>query len=211
MTPSKFVVADDHALIRQALCDWLKETFAGAAIQQTEYGTAAEKLVREEQPDLLILDISLPDKNGLEVLKQLRAENLDLPILILSNHAEDQYALRAFRAGADGYLMKNCTRNQFLDAVRLVLNGKKYISSPVAERMAAIIYDNAPRQPHEMISDRELEVLKLLASGKTVSSIAKELSLGVATISTYRARLLEKMRMASNAELTRYAIDNKLI
>lgn len=207
----RFIIADDHALIRQALCDWLKETFAGAAIEQTEHGTAAEKLAREKPPDLLILDISLPDKNGLEVLKQLRAEKLKMAILILSNHDEDQYALRAFRAGADGYLMKSCTRDQFVGAIRLVLSGKKYISSPVAERMAAIIYDNAPQQLHEMISDRELEVLKLIASGKTVSAIAKELSLGVATVSTYRARLLEKMNMSSNAELTRYAIDNKLI
>jgi two-component system, NarL family, invasion response regulator UvrY len=207
----RFLIADDHALIRQALVNWLRESYPAAAITEAEEGLTAEKLAKAEKPDIIILDISLPDKNGLEVLKQLRSEEINIPILILSNHPEDQYAIRAFRAGANGYLAKNCSHDELIRAIRVILSGRKYISSKVAENMAALLDNNVPRELHQIISDRELQVLKFLASGKTVSQIADELSLSVATISTYRARLLEKMNMSNNAELTRYAIDNGLV
>lgn len=207
----RFLIADDHDLIRQALVSWLKESFAAAGVKETQTGVSAEKIVRSEKPDAIILDISLPDKNGLEVLKQLRSEEINIPVLILSNHAEDQYALRAFKAGANGYLMKNCTRDELVNALKIVLSGRKYISSKVAEKMIAMMDPKGPKELHEIISDRELQVLKLLASGKAVSQIANDLSLGVATVSTYRARLLEKMNLKNNAELTRYALDNDLV
>lgn len=207
----QFLIADDHNLIQQALATWLRDSFPAAGIKITQSGSSAEALVRTEQPSAIILDISLPDKSGLDVLKQLRSEDINIPVLILSNHSEDQYALRAFKAGANGYLMKNCTQEEFVNALKIVLIGRKYISHNIAEKMVALMNSNDAQELHEIISDRELQVLQLLASGKSVSEIANDLSLGVATVSTYRARLLEKMKMKNNAELTRYAIDNGLV
>ena len=207
----RILISDDHDLIRQGLVNWLRAGFPFAEIKEANNGLQAERIARSENPDVILLDISLPDKNGLEVLKQIRAEKIKIPILVLSIHSEDQYAVRIFRAGGDGYMEKNCTQEELVNAVKVVLSKRKYISGKVAEKMAALLGDNTHKELHEIISDRELQVMKMIASGKTVSDIADELSLGVATISTYRARLLEKMHMANNAELTHYAIENGLL
>jgi DNA-binding NarL/FixJ family response regulator len=203
------IIADDHELVRSGLSKIVAEEFPSANVQEVSNGAGAEKLLRSGSWDLLIMDMSMPDKTGLEVLKQLRAEQVKVPVLIISIHPENQYALRVLKAGGNGYITKDCPRSEFLNALKIILSGKKYISQGVAEKLASR-FDDMEKEQHELISDRELQVLKLIASGKTVSEIADELSLSVATVSTYRSRLLEKMNMKNNAELTVYAINNNL-
>lgn len=205
------LIVDDHELIRHCLSRIVSEEFTDVKILEASNGMEAEKRVRSSKPDLIIMDMSMPDKTGLDVLKQLRSESIKTPILILSIHPENQYAMRVLKAGGNGYITKDCPRIEFINAVRIILSGKKYISSDVAEKLASRFDDDISKEEHELISDRELQVLKLLASGKTVSEIAGELSLSVPTVSTYRSRLLEKMKMKNNAELTVYAINNQLV
>jgi two-component system invasion response regulator UvrY len=205
------LIADDHELVRGGLARIVAEEYPSALIQEVSNGTQAEKTGRTKNWDLLIMDMSMPDKTGLDVLKQLRSESIKIPVLILSIHPENQYAIRVLKAGGNGYIMKDCPRADFINAVKIILSGKKYISSEVAEKLASKFDDEVNKEQHELISDRELQVLNLIASGKTVSEIALELSLSVATISTYRHRLLEKMNLKNNAELTHYAIKNQLV
>ncbi|HXB40327.1 MAG TPA: response regulator transcription factor [Bacteroidia bacterium] len=205
------LIADDHELVRGGLARIVAEEFSSATIQEAPNGTQAEKLARTKKWDLLIMDMSMPDKSGLDVLKQLRSESIKIPVLILSIHPENQYALRVLKAGANGYISKDCPRTDFVNAVRTILSGKKYISPEIAEKLASRFDDDSSKEQHELISDRELQVLKLIASGKSVSQVADELSLSVATVSTYRSRLLEKMNLKNNAELTHYAISNHLV
>jgi len=204
------LIADDHELVRGGLARIVAEEFPSATIHEVENGLQAEKMARTGKWDLIITDMSMPDKTGLDVLKQLRSESIKTPVLILSIHPENQYAIRVLKAGANGYITKDCPRTEIVKAVRTILSGKKYISSTVAERLASR-FEEMGREEHELVSDRELQVLKFIASGKTVSEIADELSLSVATISTYRSRLLEKMGLKNNAELTLYAINHKLV
>jgi len=161
--------------------------------------------------DVIITDLSMPGRSGLDALRQIRESFPKLPVLVLSMHPEDQYAIRVLNAGASGYINKDSAQEELIVAMNKVLNGKKYISSRVAEQMAEAIDDNSNKAPHETLSDREFDVLKMLASGKAVSEIADMLSLSSTTISTYRARILEKMKMKSNADITRYALENQLI
>jgi len=205
------LIADDHELVRGGLARIIAEEFPSAVIQEVSNGTQAEKMARAQKWDLIISDMSMPDKTGLDVLKQLRSEGNKTPILIISIHPENQYALRVLKVGGNGYITKDCPRNEFINALRIIISGKKYISQNVAEKLASRYDEDLNKEQHELISDRELQVLKLIASGKTVSEIAKELSLSVPTISTYRSRLLEKMKMKNNAELTLYAINNSII
>ena len=205
------IIADDHELVRGSLARIIAEEFPFAIIHEAPNGTQAEKLGRTKTSDLLIMDMSMPDKTGLDVLKQLRSESIKIPILILSIHPENQYAIRVLKAGGNGYITKDCPRVEFVNAVRIILSGKKYISAGIAEKLASRFNEDMSKEQHELISDRELQVLKLIASGKTVSGIADELSLSVPTISTYRSRLLEKMNLKTNAELTHYAINNHLV
>lgn len=205
------LVVDDHELVRKGLSSIVSEEFAEVQVKEAANGTDAEKLVRSGQWDLIIMDMSMPDKTGLDVLKQLRSESIKVPVLILSIHPENQYALRVLRAGGNGYIAKDCPRTDLISAIKQILNGKKYISPSVAEKLASRFDEDTDKEQHELISDRELQVLKLIASGKTVSEIAVELSLSVATVSTYRGRLLEKMKMKNNAELALYAINNHLV
>ncbi len=205
------LIADDHELIRSGLARIIAEEFFSAIIQVAEGGLQAEKMARKGKWDLIISDMSMPDKTGLDVLKQLRTEGIKIPVLILSIHPENQYALRVLKAGGNGYITKDCPRAEFINAVKVILSGKKYISANVAEKLASRFDDEINKEQHELISDRELQVLKLIASGKTISEIANELSLSIATISTYRHRLLEKMDLKNNAELTHYAISNNLV
>jgi two-component system invasion response regulator UvrY len=207
----RLLVADDHAIVRRGLREILGEahdfTVAGEA------ATREEVLARigERAWDVLILDLSLPGCSGIDLLAEVKHRRPDLPVLILTVHPEDQYALRALRAGAAGYLTKESAPEQLVEAVRKVVRGGRYVSPTVAERLAFNLGPDAGRPPHEALSDREYEVLRMLASGKTVSEVAAELSLSVKTVSTYRTRVLEKMGMRTNAELTHYAIKNRLV
>ena len=174
-------------------------------------GDEALQKIKENEFDLVILDISLPGQSGLEVLKELKRNNPKLPVLILSMHSEEQYAGRLLKSGASGYLKKDSAFDQLVSAIRTIDSGKKYISPVVAHILAEFIERDTEKDRHELLSDREFQVLCLIASGKTVTEISKELSLSDKTISTYRARILEKMKMKTNAELTFYTINNKLV
>lgn len=207
----KFLIADDHSLIRKGLSTVLREEFPGAQVTEVTDSFALINKAFEEKWDLIISDISMPGRSILETLRQLKKILPSTPVLILSVHPEDQYVVRALKAGASGYLNKDSHPDELIKAVRQLLQGKKYVSAEGAEKLAASIGDDPNQLPHEKLSEREFDVLKRLASGKTVSEIATALSLSVNTISTYRARILEKMNMQNNAELTLYAVENKLI
>jgi DNA-binding NarL/FixJ family response regulator len=207
----RLLVADDHAIVRRGLHQIVAEapdlTVAGEA------ANAGEVLARidERAWDAVILDLSLPGGEGLDLLVEVRRRRPDLPVLILTVHSEEQYAVRALRAGAAGYLTKESAPEQLVEAVRKVVRGGRYVSPGVAERLAYTLGPDADRPPHETLSDREYQVMRMVASGQTVSEVAEALSLSVKTVSTYRGRILEKMGMKSNAELTHYAIKNKLV
>ncbi len=174
-------------------------------------GHEALKLIRGGACDVVLLDITMPNKSGLDVLKELRTEVPRLPVLVLSMHSEDQYAVRVLRAGAAGYLTKESAPAKLVQAIRKVVRGGKYVSPSLAEKLVSDLGTDTERPPHEVLSDREYQVLCLIASGKTVSEIGAELALSVKTISTYRVRILEKLRMKNNAEITRYAIKERLV
>ena len=207
----KILIVDDHEIVRNGIARIVADEFPEAKIKEVTGGLAAEKAAQKENWNIIIMDMSMPDKTGLDVLKQLRSEGIKIPVLILSIHPENQYAMRILKAGGNGYITKDCPRAEFVNAVRTILGGKKFISAGVAEKLAMRFDDDMTKEQHELISDRELQVLKLLGSGRTVTEIADELSLSVATISTYRSRLLEKMQLKNNAELTLYAINNGLV
>jgi two-component system, NarL family, invasion response regulator UvrY len=205
------LIADDHAILRRGLKEILMGELEDAVFH--EAGSAQHVLDQIEihACDLLILDITMPGRSGLDLLRDLQQLRPELPVLVLSMHPENQYAKRVFRAGAAGYMNKETAPKELVKAVRKVLAGGRYVSAELAEKLAADLSANAARLPHERLSDREFEVVRMIASGKTVSQIAEELHLSVTTVSTYRARILEKMGMANNAELMRYAMDNRLI
>jgi DNA-binding NarL/FixJ family response regulator len=169
------------------------------------------RLVRAERWTAIVLDIGLRGGSGLEVLAEIKRERPELPVLVLTVHSEEQYALRAIRAGAAGFLTKETAPDRLVEAVRKVASGGRYVTPEVAETLASVVAGEAPGAPHERLSDREFEVLKMLASGRTVSQVAAELSLSVKTVSTHRTRILRKMNMSTNAELTHYAVRNGLV
>jgi DNA-binding NarL/FixJ family response regulator len=205
------LIADDHAVVRQGLIQILGNipeiTVAGEAIN----GQEVLDKVRAEAWDVVILDISMPDCSGLDILKQLKSERPKLPVLVLSMHSEDQYAVRALKAGASGYLTKDSAPDELVKAIRKVVSGGRYVGSCLAERLAFEIGADSSKLPHETLSDREFQVLRLIASGKSVTEIAAELSLSSKTVSTYRVRLLQKMNLKTNAELMHYAMQNHLV
>ena len=207
----RVLIADDHTVVRQGLKQILSEdpqlTVVGEAADGNEVLTALETL----SVDALVLDITMPGRNGLDVLKEVKRKRPTLPVLVLSMHPEDQFAIRILRAGAAGYITKESAPEELVGALRKVCSGGKYVSPQLAEKLAVFIEDETTRPPHEKLSDREFEVLRMLALGKTVTEVAEELLLSVKTVSTYRSRVLEKMKMASNADLTRYALQNGLI
>lgn len=206
----KILIVDDHAVVR----DGVKRIFdEPGAVVFGEASTRLEalQLAREEDWDLAVLDLTLGKDSGLEVLKEFKQIRPRLPVLILSMHSEEQYARRAFKAGASGYITKDSSRTELAKAVNQLMSGGRYITSALAERLVFDLGRGSDRPPHETLSDREFEVMRLIASGRTVTQIAGLLSLSDKTISTYRARLLEKMGMRTNAELTRYAIQNNLV
>lgn len=207
----RILIADDHAVVRKGLRQILLEEFPSAEITETADAAALFLKVLRGEWDVVITDISMPDKSGLEVLQQIRREYPRLPVLILSAHSEDQYAIRALKAGASGYLCKDSASEELVTAIRRILLGKKYITSSLAEKLAFHLDQESDRPPHESLSDREFEVMKFLAAGKVVSEIASQLCLSVTTISTYRARILTKMNLKTNYDLTRYAMENNLL
>jgi two-component system invasion response regulator UvrY len=207
----RILIADDHTVVRKGLRQILLEEFPSAEITESaDAATLFMKVLREEW-DVVITDISMPDKSGLEVLQQIRRDHPRLPVLILSAHSEDQYAIRALKAGANGYLCKDSASEELVTAIRRILLGKKYITASLAEKLAFHLDQDSDHPPHESLSDREFEVMKFLASGKVVSEIASQLCLSVTTISTYRARILTKMNLKTNYDLTRYAMENNLL
>ena len=205
------LIADDHTIVREGLKQILSETTDITVADVASTGQEVIEKVRANSYDVVLLDISMPGKTGLEVLKQIKTEHPDVPVLILTMYPEAQYAIRALKAGASGYLIKESTPDELVKAVRTVSEGRRYVSTSLAERLAFDLAGNAGRLPHELLSDREYQVMCRIASGKTVTEIAEELSLSVKTISTYRSRLLEKLSLKNNAELTHYAIQNQLI
>jgi DNA-binding NarL/FixJ family response regulator len=207
----KVCVVDDHAVIREGLKRIISENPGMSVTSEAGDGAEALRVIKSQPCDVVLLDITMPNKTGLDVLKQLHAESPRLPILVLSMHAEDQYAARVLRAGAAGYLTKDSGPGKIVQAIRKVVHGGKYVSLALAERLVADLAVDRSKAPHEVLSDREYQVLCLISSGKSVTDIAAELKLSVKTISTYRVRILEKLNLKNNAELTRYAIKEGLV
>jgi len=208
----RILIADDHAIVREGLKQILADSSDMTVAGEAENGNDAIKLARRCEAEVLLLDISLPDKSGIDVLKQVRKEAPRTAVLMLSMHREDQYAIRSLKAGAAGYLNKQSAPAELVGAIRMVASGRKYISPALAQELANQVGDeNREVAPHELLSDREYQTLIMIASGKTVSEIAAELALSVKTISMYRSRLLQKMKLRHNAELTHYAIKNRLV
>ena len=207
----RVLITDDHAIVREGLRQIVSETSDVSVV--AEASTAAETLtvLRSTSVDVVVLDLNLPDRHGLDLLLQLRASHPRLPVLILSVNREPAYAVRLLKAGASGYVGKDSAREQLVEAIRRVAAGEKYLAPQLAESVAIRLVDSSDREAHERLSDREFEILKLLASGKTVSQIGELLSLSVKTISTHRTRILRKMGMKTNAELMHYAVRNGLV
>lgn len=207
----KFLIADDHTVVRRGLKQILLEAFPSAIIEEVTDAESLLKKVFTQSWDVVISDISMPGRSGLEVLQQVKQQYPKLPVLILSVYPEEQYALRVLKAGASGYLNKDSAPEQLVAAVNRVMLGKKFITPAIAEKLANSLDHDLNKLSHEYLSDREFEVLKLIAGGQAVSDIAAKLSLSVTTISTYRSRIMSKMGLKSNAELIFYAIENKLV
>jgi len=207
----RILIADDHAIVRQGLKQIVTETQDMMVAGEASNGQELLNKIKEGEYDVVVLDITMPGRNGMDVLRQLRSERPWLPVLMLSIHPEEQYALRALRAGASGYLTKESAPDELVVAIRKVSRGGKYVSSSLAEKLAFELEVGREQAPHEALSDREYQVMCMIASGKTVMEIAQKLSLSEKTISTYRSRILEKMKMKNNAELTYYAIKNQLV
>jgi DNA-binding NarL/FixJ family response regulator len=207
----KVLIADDHAVVRRGLREILEETRDVHVAGEAGAAPDTLRLVREQRWDVVVLDIHLPGGSGIDLLRDLRRERPELRVLILTGYPEQQYALRAIRAGAAGFLTKESAPEKLLDAVRKVAAGGRYVSEEVADMLASAVAGGVQGAPHERLSDREFEVLRLLASGKTVSQVADGLALSVKTVSTHRTRILQKMSMKTNAELTHYAIKNHLV
>jgi len=207
----RILIADDHPIVRAGLRQIVAEAADMVVAAEAADGHEVLTQVRGSDFDVVLLDLTIPGLSGLDVLKQLKVERPNLRVLILSVHPEDQYAIRVLRAGAWGYVTKASAPEQLIGAIRKVHEGRRYVSPTLAERLADQLEGGAATMPHEGLSDREYQVLCLLASGKTVTEIAAALALSVKTVSTYRARILEKMGMRSNAELTHYAIQNRLV
>ena len=207
----RILITEDHAVVRQGLKLILADHFKKAVFGEARNATEALARVWKDKWDVVVLDITLRGRSGLEVLKEIKRSRPKLPVLILSMHPEDQFAVRLLKAGAAGYLTKESAGDELVGAIKKVVGGGRYISPALAERMASYLTLDVQKAPHERLSDREFLILRMFASGKQVSQIAKELSLSVSTVSTYRARILEKMDMKNNAELTRYALQRELV
>ncbi len=207
----RILIADDHPLFREGLKHILTEYSDLIVTDEARNGQEVLEKVWNNEYDMVLLDISMPGMNGLEVLKRLKKEKPKLSVLVLSMHPEEQYAVRALKSGASGYLTKESATDELITAIRKISQGRKYITSSLAERLAFGLETDAEKPPHETLSDREYQVLLMIASGKTITQIAKELFLSVKTVSSHRSHILEKMEMKTNAELTHYVIKHNLL
>jgi len=207
----KILITEDHAVVRQGLKLILADHFKHAVIGEARNATEALARVWKDKWDVVVLDITMPGRSGLEVLKEIKRSKPRLPVLILSMHPEDQFAVRLLKAGASGYLTKESAGEELVGAIKKVVGGGRYVSPALAERLASYLTMDVQKAPHERVSDREFLILRMIASGKQVGQIARELSLSVSTVSTYRARILKKMDMENNAELTHYALQKGLV
>src|SRR3954454_7059294 len=207
----RILIADDHAVVRQGIKQILADDFKRATFGEARTAQEALTKIWKEKWDVVILAITMPGRTGLEVLKELKTQRPKLPVLLLSMHPEDQFAVRVLKAGASGYMTKESAPEELVGAIKKVLAGGRYVSPSLAEKLATYLSADGQKPPQEKLSDREFQVLRLIASGKIVSEIAKELSLSVKTISTYRSRILEKMSLRNNAELMHYAMQHQLV
>ena len=206
----RILVVDDHSVVREGLKQILAEAFSSVEFGFAMNAAEAMELVKKKTWDVAIFDISLPGRSGLELLKDVKALKPKIPVLIHSMHAEDEFAVRALKAGASGYLSKSEMPDEIVKAIHKVTNGGKFVSASLAEKLASYVQDNDKKLPHEKLSDREYQILLMIASGKTSTEIADDLSLSIKTISTFRARILEKMNLKTNADLIYYVIEHKL-
>lgn len=207
----RILIADDHAIVRKGLKQIILDEFPSAEVGEVGDVESLVASVMKNKWDVIVSDISMPGRSGVEALHQIKEISPSIPVLIMSMHPEDQYALRVLKAGASGYLNKDSVHEELIPAIQMVRIGRKYITPAIAQKLVGAISSGTDKQLHEFLSDREFDVLKMLAAGKSVSDIALQLSLSATTVSTYRARILEKMKMKTNADLTRYAIEKKLI
>jgi len=207
----RILIADDHAIVRKGLKQLILDEFPSAQIGEAGDVENLVAQVMKYKWDIIVCDISMPGRSGVEALSQIKQINPSIPVLMISMHPEDQYALRVLKAGASGYLTKDLVHEHLIPAIQMARLGRKYITPAVAQKLVGAISPDSNKQAHEFLSDREFDVFKMLASGKPVSDIAHQLSLKVTTVSTYRSRILEKMQLKTNADLTRYAIEKKLI
>jgi two-component system, NarL family, invasion response regulator UvrY len=207
----KILIADDHALVRKGLQQVIREQAPDMSVAEAADGEQVLAMLREQEWDALVLDIGMPKRSGLEILQEMRHERPGLPVLILSVHPEDQYAIRVLKAGAAGYLSKDAAPEELVAAIRKAVSGGRYVSPALAEKLALGLTGGLDKLPHEQLSDREYTVLMKIGEGKSVGEIAEELALSVKTVSTYRARVLEKMNLKTNADLIRYTLENDLL
>jgi DNA-binding NarL/FixJ family response regulator len=207
----RILIADDHPVVRRGLKQVVADAFPSVVIGEARDAAEAVEMVRNRPWDIVVLDITMPGRNGLEVLREVRREHPRLPILVLSMHPEEQFAVRAMKAGASGYLSKETAPDELVQAIRTTLAGRKYVTPSVAEHLAAALDSAGRAAPHETLSNREYAVLRMIAAGHRVGDIARTMHLSVKTVSTYRARLLRKMGLRTNADLVRYALDHGLV
>jgi len=207
----RFLIADDHAVVRMGIKQILMQAFPSAIVEEVSDAEDLLKRVNLEKWDVVISDISMPGRSGLEILQQIRLDHPKLPVLILSVYSEDQYAIRVLRAGASGYLSKESAAVELVRAINQLLLGRKYITPSIAEKMVGMLDRDLEKLPHEHLSNREFQIYRLLAAGKGVSEIAEEIFLSVSTVSTYRSRVMSKMKLKTNSDLTLYAVENKLL
>ena len=207
----RILLADDHAVVRHGLRQILADDFKRATFGEARNAQEALDLVWKQDWDVVVLDVTMPGRSGLEVLREIKKFKPKLPVLVLSMHPENQFAVRVLKRGASGYMTKESAPDELVGAIKKVLTGGRYISPSLAEKLATYLASDTQKPPQELLSDREFQVLRLIASGKIVSEIARELSLSVKTISTYRTRILEKMGLRNNAELMHYAMQHQLV
>ena len=207
----RVLIADDHEIVREGLKQILTTTTSITVTGEAVDGLEALGKIRQDDYDVIVLDISMPGRSGLEILKQIKTEKPDLPVLILSMYSEEQYAIRAIKSGAAGYLTKETVKHELIQAIQDIASGRRYITSTLADRLAFALESDTEKLPHETLSDREYQVMVKIAAGKSIKEIADELFLSQNTINTYRQRILDKMKMKSNTDLARYTMKHQLI